>query len=120
LTRSSDNVIGGFDLFEGNRIAFNGTNLFKHGHGVVIETGNHNPIVGNSIWDNSGRGIDLFNDSFDINDIGDRLIRTANGGQNYPVVTRVTFHPGYGFHDITWTLNSSPERSYRIEFFANA
>ena len=120
LTRSSDNVIGGIDAGQGNHIAFNGTNLFKHGHGVVVESGNHNPILGNSFWDNSGRGIDLGNDSFDINDIGDRLIRTANAGRNYPVVIRVSFQPQNGTHNITWILNSLPDRFYRIEFFGNS
>jgi len=113
------NSIGGTNAGEGNVIFSNGTTLLQRGHGVVIASGEHNPILGNLIWGNSGRGIDLGNDSFTVNDIRDGDSGT-NDLQNYPVVTRVGFYPSYGFHNISWTLNSKTNRSYRIEYFANA
>jgi len=120
LVSGNWNFIGGTNAGEGNLIAYNGTALQQRGHGVVIASGEHNPILGNMIWTNSGRGIDLGNDSFSVNDIGDGDSGT-NDLQNYPVVTRVRFLPANdGFHNITWTLNSKTNRAYRIEWFANS
>jgi len=113
------NLIGGTNAGEGNIIFDNGADLAQRGHGVIIASGKHNPILGNLIWANSGRGIDLGNDSFTVNDIGD-TDTGANDLQNYPVVTHVNFYFGKGTHDITWTLNSQSNRTYRLEWFANS
>ena len=113
------NRLGGTNQGEGNLIFDNGADLQQRGHGIVIASGEHNPILGNRIWGNSGRGIDLGNDSFTVNDLGD-ADSGANDLQNYPVVTRVAFYPDYGFHDVTWTLNGKTNRPYYIEWFANS
>jgi len=111
------NFIGGTNAGEGNVIAYNGSALKQRGHGIVIADGEHNPILGNLIWTNSGRGIDLGNDSFTVNDIQDGDTG-ANDLQNYPVVTQVSFSGSH--HSITWTLNTKTNRPYRIEFFGNS
>jgi len=119
FVQGSGNMIGGFGLRDGNKIGFNGTNLRQRGHGVVIESGTNNAILGNSFLANAGRAIDLGNDSFTVNDLGD-ADTGANDLQNYPVVAGVRFDSLAGTHDITWTLNSKPNRAYYIQFFANS
>jgi len=116
------NWIGGFGAKEGNQISFNGTNLLQRGHGVVIESGTNNAIAGNAIWANTGRGIDLGNDSFDANDYEDRD-EGPNQRQNHPVVVAVKFDPVAGTKEITWALkwgvSDSLTRHFRVEFFGN-
>lgn len=118
------NMIGGFEPNEGNRIAYNGSNLMQRGHGVVIQSGTNNAILGNSIWANAGRGIDLGKDSFDVNDLGDGD-EGPNRRQNYPVVTAVKFDATSQTSEITWTLNSPTNSDiigyeFRVEFFSNS
>ncbi|HZN69103.1 MAG TPA: right-handed parallel beta-helix repeat-containing protein, partial [Tepidisphaeraceae bacterium] len=113
--RSSGNLVGdddtpGDDAPGGNTIAYNG------GHGVVVVNGTVNPVRRNSIFGNVRRGIDLGNDSFTQNDWGD-ADTGANELQDYPVVTRVRFAPAG--KTIEWTLNSTPDTRFTIDFFAN-
>jgi hypothetical protein len=115
---SSGNWIGGLDDLDKNWIAYNGSNLLFHGHGVIIESGTNNAILRNLIFSNAGRGIDLGNDSFDRPQFGG-LINGPNGRQNYPVVTRTYFYPD-GTHEITWTLTGVPSWPYRIEVYRNS
>jgi hypothetical protein len=109
-------VIGGTNPGEGNLIAFNGT------QGVNIGSGTGWTITGNSIHSNVGIGISLRgrpdlvvtpstpNDPCD-SDTG------VNNLQNYPVLTSVS--SSGGTTNITGTLNSVANTTYRIEFFAN-
>ncbi|PWU18374.1 MAG: hypothetical protein C5B50_09305 [Verrucomicrobia bacterium] len=115
---SSGNWIGGLESADKNFIAYNGSNLLFKGHGVVIESGTNNPVLGNNIYANAGRGIDLGNDSFDLPQFGN-LTNGPNARQNYPVVTRTYFHPD-GTHEITWTLTSARSRTFRIEVYRNS
>jgi len=85
----------------------------------VIESGTNNPILGNLFFANAGRGIALGTNSFNVNDLGD-VDTGPNDLQNYPVVTRVSFDFVAHSHEITWTLNSRPNRLYYLEFFANS
>lgn len=127
-----------------NIIAFNGKDHPagpQRGHGIVIVAdaskmhGTGNTIQRNSIHSNYGRGIDLGNDSFTKNDVaaadGDPD-KGANDLQDYPVVTRVVYTgtdpnddpanplPALGMNKrIYWTLNSTPNRTFTVEFFAN-
>ena len=117
FVQGSWNTIGSRIPRDGNRIEYNGTNLLRHGHGVVIESGEHNGIFGNLFKANAGRAIDLGNDSFTINDLGD-VDTGANDLQNYPAVTRVSF--GQFSHEVTWTLNSKSNRVYIIEIYSNS
>jgi hypothetical protein len=143
---ASDSLIGGPNDDEGNKIAFNGggrlnagsgdpviyngLQVHRLGHGVVVESGTANRIRRNSIFSNEGRGIDLGNDSsFTLNDAkpitgniiaGDEVWDTdygANNLQNYPTVTSVKF--GFLAKTIEWNLFSAPDTTYTIDFYAN-
>ncbi|MCA9200002.1 MAG: right-handed parallel beta-helix repeat-containing protein, partial [Planctomycetales bacterium] len=123
---SNRNVIGGTTATEAgsckgacNIIAFNGTGRVvpAQGHGVVIQSGTMNRIQRNSIFDNSGRGIDLGDDSFTLNDLRDDD-GGANDLQDYPVATSVAFG-GLLLKTITWTLNSSINTKYTLDFYSN-
>ena len=79
VSDGNDNTIGGTEPGSGNVIAFN------RGDGaVVIVSGVGNEIVGNSIHDNSGLGIDLASDTFGVTandstdaDTGPNNLRTS-------------------------------------------
>jgi CSLREA domain-containing protein len=119
---ASNNQIGGTADGAGNTIAFNGTDLGARGYGVEVESGTGNAIRRNSIFANSGRGIDLVNptapDTFTLNDPGGDADNGANGLQNYPVVVDV--HQSAFGKLITWQLNSSPLTTFTIDVFANS
>ena len=118
--QSSNNVVGGTNgLTAGdctgdcNRIAFNSK-------GVVLDSGNtgnlltNNRILGNSIYSNSTFGIDLDNDGLTANDGNDGDIG-SNNAQNFPVLTSAAS----GSTRVRGTLNSTPNRTFRLEFFNN-
>jgi hypothetical protein len=94
----------------GNVIANNG------GHGVTV-LGGLSAIEGNSIFNNAGLGINLNaggtvqpNDSCDVDTGG-------NGAQNYPVLTSVALSGGST--TISGNFDSTPNVTFRIEFFSN-
>jgi len=109
---SSDNAIGGTVTGAGNIIAFNGA------AGVALDpgAGTGNPILRNNIFENGGLGIDLDRDGPTPNDIND-----DDGGpntrQNFALLTDVA--PNGTQFTISGTLNSTPNTSFRIEFFSN-
>jgi CSLREA domain-containing protein len=105
-----NNRIGGTTAGVGNIIAF------SQGPGVSVEDGSRNSILGNSIFSNSGLGIDLNADGVTANDACD-ADAGANNAQNAPVITSVT--PGATDTTIIGTLNSTASTQFRIEFFAN-
>lgn len=117
-----DVAVGGMNSGEGNIIAFNGTNASAHAGVGLVGANTRNPILGNSIFANVGLGIDLGSGSFlngvTPNDPCDGDTLQPNNYQNYPVLTSAT--SGSGATIIEGTLNSNPNRLYRIEFFANA
>jgi hypothetical protein len=106
-------VIGGTTAGAGNTIAFNGTS-FPGGVSIIGGTGN--AIQGNSIYSNTGLGIDLGADGVTLNDPGD-TDSGPNNLQNFPVLTSVS-NSG-GMTTINGRLNSAANTMYRIEFFAN-
>lgn len=77
---------------------------------TIIGNGTGNLIRQNSIYDNAGIGIDLGGDGVTQNDNGDPDL--ANNLQNFPVLTNV-------MTTIDGTLNSTPNRSFRIEFYSS-
>lgn len=111
---STNNTIGGTTPGAGNVIAFN------TGNGVGISndaTEVSNAIQGNSIFSNSGLGIDLALNGLTANDAGDPDTG-PNNLQNFPMITSVT--SSGGTTTVQGTLNSTPSTSgYRIEFFSN-
>lgn len=109
---TSNNTIGGISPGAGNTIAYNG------GSGIAIwfnaSTGNR--ISSNSIFFNNGLGIDLVTTGVGVtpNDPGDGDTG-ANNLQNFPVLTSAVRNGGNVA--IAGTLNSTPNQTFRIEFF---
>ncbi|MGQ9866773.1 MAG: beta strand repeat-containing protein, partial [Pseudanabaenaceae cyanobacterium] len=119
---AQNNQIGGTNPGQGNTIAFNGAN------GVALASTNPvgNQILQNSIFANGALGIDLFqgplpptvpgvtpNDPLDV-DAETPGQGSSNRLQNFPVLTSVTGTT------INGTLNSRPNTTFRLEFFASA
>jgi CSLREA domain-containing protein len=100
------NRIGGTRTGEGNVIQFNG------GPGVNVAGGAGTSILGNSIFANAGRGIDLGNDGVTPNDVTD-VDTGPNGLQNFPEVE--------SYNAVTerlrYSLDSAPNTRFRIELF---
>jgi hypothetical protein len=103
------NHIGGEPGTDGNMIAFN------RGAGVALaySAGSGNAIVGNSIHDNAGLGIDLGRDGPTANH-GAEPREGPNGLQNFPILTSVT---PYG---VEGTFDGAPSTAYTLEFFSSS
>ncbi len=104
-------IIGGTNPGEGNTIAFN------CGQGVSIGGVTQWAMLGNSIHSNGGLGISLNSGTPTSNDPGD-ADTGANNLQNYPVITSAPISAGVAA--ISGTLNSTPNTTFRIEFFAGS
>ena len=74
-------------------------------------------ILGNRIFGNTGEGIDLNADGVTPNDRGD-ADTGPNGLQNKPDL--MFAGSAGGLARVTGTLDSRPNRTYRVEFFTNA
>jgi hypothetical protein len=111
---ASHNVIGGTEPGAGNVIA----SAIAFGYdGVRVRDGSTGiRIRGNSIFSNSGLGIDLGVDGVTPNDLGD-VDAGANQLQNFPLMVGVT---NSTFTWIGVTLHSRPFLLYTIDFYANA
>lgn len=116
---SSQNAIGGTATGAGNIIAFNIRSGVTIGPTQMFPMfpSQENAILSNSIFSNTGLGIDLNDDGVTANDTGDSD-SGPNGLQNFPVITAVV--PGVGFTTIQGTLNSTPNTSFLLQFFSNA
>jgi CSLREA domain-containing protein len=115
---ASLNTIGGTADGTGNTIAFNGSSIGLQGHGVEVASGISNAIRHNSIYKNEGRGIDLGNDSFTLNDLSD-ADAGANNLQNYPVVTGVSFNGDKKKITFRLDIPPTPLSWFHVDFFAN-
>jgi hypothetical protein len=118
IVRSPDGgiTIGGTDPDDGNTIANSGR------YGVFVNSGiGPCSILSNSIFANGNLGINLNGDldgffgPVTANDPGD-TDTGPNGLQNYPVLNDIV---GGSSTFVTGTLNSTPNTSFRIDFFAN-
>jgi hypothetical protein len=113
---ASQNTIGGQSPATGNRIAFNERD------GVRVEDNSvGNSILTNSIFSNTGLGINLFvpgdpGSGVTPNDPGD-ADSGPNNLQNHPIVTSVATSPD--FTNIQGSLSSAPNQTYVIQLFAN-
>jgi CSLREA domain-containing protein len=112
LVGSTDLFIGGSNAGAGNIIAHNG----EDGIALTNSGAVRNQFLGNSIFSNAGLGIDLHFNGVTANDAGDGD-SGANGIQNFPVLTSATSASGQ--ITIQGTLNSTPNQTFRLEFFAN-
>ncbi len=119
---ASDNLVGGTDDDAGNIITYNGVNGVTIGADPV--TGGSNPtdtsvdngILGNSIFANAVLGIDLGNDGPTPNTPGGPH-SGPNHLQNFPVLNSATSNSSGT--TITGTLNSTPNTTFRVEFFSS-
>ena len=112
-SEATNNTIGGAADGADNVIAGNGRN------GILMTdlSGTGNAVLCNSIFANALLGIDLHSDGVTPNDQGDSD-SGANNLQNYPVLTG--FSASTTGTTITGTLNSTPNSSFRLEFFSNS
>jgi hypothetical protein len=107
---ATGNTIGGTTLGAGNTIAFNGSNgINVNGAGSL-----GNSLLGNRIFANTRLGINLGNGGVTANDPLDPD-NGANRLQNFPVLTRAESGPLATV--IEGALNSTPGRTFRLEFF---
>ncbi len=108
------NTIGGTAGGAGNRIAFS----FLNGIAVFEDMTSGNNFYRNLIYDNNFQGIDLSSNGLTPNDAGD-VDTGANNLQNFPVLTSV-ITDGANLVSLGLTLNSTANRTFRIEIFTNA
>ncbi|MDQ3814350.1 MAG: hypothetical protein M3347_10415, partial [Armatimonadota bacterium] len=112
------NTVGGLTPGASNLIAFNGTGVRVLPGGG--NTGVSNAILSNSIHSNTGLGIDLGSDGVTANDDSGTPPDTdagANMLQNFPVLTSAVSSGGNT--TIAGTLKSTPNSTFRLEFFTN-
>jgi hypothetical protein len=105
-----NNTIGGIATGSGNSIAFNAKGVVIGNSTSDVETVG-NSVLGNSIWDNTGLGIDL-GDSGQTLPNGPNPRSFPNNGQNAPIITALTTN------SVSGKLTSVPETLFRLEFFA--
>ena len=112
---SSDN-----NLVQGNLIGTQKDGISALGNGVegvgVLGDADGNRILSNSIFANSGIGIDLGDNGPTANDSGD-TDTGSNRLQNFPVLSSAKTISGTT--TIAGTLNSRPRENYTIQFFSN-
>jgi len=111
---TSGNTIGGTAAGAGNVIAYNNSSNTAGLGGIAFAVGTGNSILGNSIYLNTGLGIDLNNDGVTPNAPPPRV--GPNDLLNYPVITSAS--PSGGTVTVWFTLDL-PAGSYRVEFFKN-
>jgi uncharacterized repeat protein (TIGR01451 family) len=119
IANSSGNLIGGTVPGAGNTMAFGSD-------GVEVFSGRGNAIESNSIHDMSVVGLGI---NIDAGGIGGGFIKPnspggphtgdPNDSQNYPVLTSASFDRATGITTFQGTLNSTPNSTFRIEFFAS-
>ncbi len=116
LSGASDTIIGGTVVNEANVIA----NSKKGGVVIRDHASIGNQIIGNSIYGNDERGIDLGKDQVTPND--DDITNPdhdhgPNELQNFPVIT--SDEVGTAAGNIDGILRSTAKRKFSIEFFAS-
>jgi len=108
-------IVGGTVAGAGNLIAYNA------GKGVAILAGTGHQVLGNSIYSNTGLGIDLGSSGVTANN-GTKSSSLANYGMDYPVITATAL--GGGILNVTGFVGSAASQStfanVRLEFFKAA
>lgn len=112
ISNAANTVVGGTQDNAGNVIANNG------GSGIYVYSGTGNALRRNSIYANTGLGIDLKGGTIGVtqNDAGD-ADTGANNLQNFPVITMVNTDGTSTL--IQGSLNSTPSTNFNIDFYAN-
>jgi CSLREA domain-containing protein len=121
VLNANDNVVGGDGVGQENYIAFTGQGTFPRviAPGVWVQNGHGNPIRGNAIFLNTGKGIDFYSPPNALpypNHIGANPAG-PNDYQNFPLITSTTFTPSS--IRVQGTLNSLPNTLYSLDFYAN-
>ncbi|NJK70125.1 MAG: hypothetical protein HC941_29725, partial [Microcoleus sp. SU_5_3] len=80
------------------------------------DSSNGNAILSNSISGNDRQGIDLGDNGLTVNDLGDSDTG-ANNFQNFPELTSASSSDGNT--TIKGKINSTPNTTFRVEFFSN-
>jgi CSLREA domain-containing protein len=113
INDASTNTIGGVNVGEGNVIAYN------QEEGVIVQgTASDNMVSGNRISSNGLLAIDLGpSDGVTANDLDDPDVG-PNALQNFPVLSVADASPVDSL--VEGSLNSIPNSSFRVEFFANS
>ena len=112
------NQTGGYAAGQGNTIAFNA------GDGVLVyDTATHDAVIGNSIHDNFGLGINLqplseFNSAVTPNHPGGGT-SGPNELLNFPILTNTLYTPAATVISGAIT-NGQPHQNFSVEFYANA
>jgi hypothetical protein len=116
----------GITIVAGSNNLIDGNSIFYNGSGVIITGGTGsqgNQISHNGIFRNRSLGIDLGGDGVTPNDSND-ADSGPNNFQNYPVINSVTISSGTPhsgpFARVTGTLNSTPNSTFRLEFFISS
>lgn len=104
FNQSSDNWVGD------NIIWYN-----AQGGVLVLSNGQQNRIRTNSIYQNTGLGIDLDNNGVTPNDGAGDPDTGGNGLQNFPVITGIDFVAGV----VDATLTSTANMQFTIDFFSS-
>lgn len=113
---ATNTFIGGTATGAGNTIAFNLADGVK-----VMNSSTGNAIEENSIQANTGLGINLVGgseDAFGVTANHTGFLPGSNDLQNYPLLTVVS--RSSGSTTIEGTLSSTPNSTFRLEFFANS
>ena len=119
IAEARDTTIGGAAPGAGNVIAFNGPGEEIGVNGIeLLGNGTQNTSIrGNSIYSNGRLGIDISPSGVTPNDAGD-ADTGPNGRQNFPLITSVVSAGGQT--TITGTLNSTPNTTFIVDFYANS
>ena len=106
---SSSNTIGGTTAAAGNTIAY------SSGIGVDLDAtaGTGNAIRLNSIFSNTGLGIDLGGNGVTLNDSAGHT--GPNDFENFPVITAVS--SAGGVTTVTGSLSSTADTTFAVDFF---
>jgi len=132
-SNSYDNMIGGTTPGAANIIAYNGRNGVSASEGSHqfggLQTASGNSIRGNSIYANTGLGIDLGQYPFVLHNETPVIIPGVtpndaadsdsgpNGFQNFPVLSTATWGAATR---VQGTLHSTPNSTFVLDFYANA
>jgi small nuclear ribonucleoprotein (snRNP)-like protein/putative NADH-flavin reductase len=125
-TNNGLQIYGPFDLIGGTTPGTGNVIAYSTNNGITIQSQDGDPpannisILGNSIYQNGGLGIDLNDDGPTLNDltIPADADTGANNGQNYPVIAYAT--RDVGKLKVTYNVPSAPANStypIRVEFF---
>ena len=119
ITDGSSNTIGGTSKGAGNVVTNNGAALGLKGFGVTVTSGlgRRNPREFH-LRQRRSRHRPGQQPGPPLQHPGGRHSPGPNNQENYLVETAVQTVPG--FNIITWTLNSTPNSSFDIDFFANS